>query len=130
MATTTAGNIFESSMHLQGERATESAHRKIELQSPADYTYLIANVTQNVRDKINKNHPQKAAPEGQKDEVRERVEQIMDEHIRGTFDMAKHSISINGMDSKEMEGELAKAQEGEGQLFALSEHGQITLTVM
>ena len=35
--------IFESD--IEGTRATASAHRKIELQSPADLTYLIANVS-------------------------------------------------------------------------------------
>ena len=36
------------------------------------------------------------------------------QYIRNTFSAAKDSISINGMDSREMEAELAKAQEGEG----------------
>jgi kinetochor protein Mis14/NSL1 len=35
------------------------------------------------------------------------------QYIRNTFNAAKDSISINGMDSREMEAELAKAQEGE-----------------
>jgi kinetochor protein Mis14/NSL1 len=35
-------------------------------------------------------------------------------YIRDTFGAAKASMSINGMDAKEMEAELAKAQEGEG----------------
>ena len=36
------------------------------------------------------------------------------QYIRNTFNSAKDNISVNGMDSKEMEAELAKAQEGEG----------------
>lgn len=36
------------------------------------------------------------------------------QYIRNTFNSAKDSISINGMDSREMERELEKAQEGEG----------------
>ena len=38
----------------------------------------------------------------------------MEQYIRNTFGAAKGSISINGMDSKELEAELAKAQDGEG----------------
>lgn len=36
------------------------------------------------------------------------------QYIKTTFAGASNSISINGMDSAEMEAELAKAQEGEG----------------
>ena len=36
------------------------------------------------------------------------------QYIRNTFNAAKNSMSINGMDSREMDAELAKAQEGEG----------------
>ncbi|KAI7106747.1 hypothetical protein KC352_g36860, partial [Hortaea werneckii] len=35
------------------------------------------------------------------------------QYIRNTFNAAKNSMSINGMDSREMDAELAKAQEGE-----------------
>ncbi|TKA30341.1 hypothetical protein B0A50_02568 [Salinomyces thailandicus] len=105
-------NIFETSLAPQGQRATETAHRKIELQSPADLTYLIANVSRAAREKLDKHLPPDAAPEGE-DAMRKRVEQLVDEYIRNTFGMAKDSMTINGMDSKEMEAELAKAQEGE-----------------
>ncbi|KAI7170894.1 hypothetical protein D0869_10205 [Hortaea werneckii] len=105
-------NIFESSFAPQGQRATEAAHRKIELQSPADLTYLIANVSRAAREKIDKHLPPDAAPEGE-DAMRRRVEQLVEEYIRNTFNAAKNSMSINGMDSREMDAELAKAQEGE-----------------
>lgn len=42
------------------------------------------------------------------------------QYIRNTFDAAKDSMSINGMDSGEMETELAKAQAGEGMFKAES----------
>jgi len=105
-------NIFESAFAPQGQRATEAAHRKIELQSPADLTYLIANVSRAAREKIDKHLPPDAAPEGE-DAMRKRVEQLVEEYIRNTFNAAKNSMSINGMDSREMDAELAKAQEGE-----------------
>ncbi|KAK3703047.1 hypothetical protein LTR37_014658 [Vermiconidia calcicola] len=105
-------NIFESNVPLQGERATGVAHRKIELQSPADLTYLIVNVTKAAREKVDRHLPPDAAPLGE-DAMRKRVEQLVDDYIRNTFNSAKDNISVNGMDSKEMEAELEKAQEGE-----------------
>lgn len=71
-------NIFESSAPQQGQRATESVYRKIELQAPADLTYLIANISRAARDKIDKHLPPDAAPEGD-DAMRRRVEQLVDE---------------------------------------------------
>lgn len=106
-------NIFESNVPQDGVRATESAHRKIELQSPADLTYLIANVTKAAQEKIDQHLPPDAAPAGE-DAMRKRVEQLVDEYIRTTFNAAKDNITINGMDTREIEEELAKAQEGEG----------------
>ncbi|KAF2206376.1 hypothetical protein CERZMDRAFT_115745 [Cercospora zeae-maydis SCOH1-5] len=105
-------NIFESNVPQDGVRATESAHRKIELQSPADLTYLIANVTKAAQEKIDQHLPPDAAPAGE-DAMRKRVEQLVDEYIRTTFNAAKDNITINGMDTREIEEELAKAQEGE-----------------
>ncbi|KAK4498429.1 hypothetical protein PRZ48_011087 [Zasmidium cellare] len=107
-----AANIYETDAPQNGERATENTHRKVELQSPADLTYLIANVSRAAREKIDRHLPPDAAPEGE-DAMRRRVEQLVDDYIRNTFNSAKDSISINGMDSREMERELEKAQEGE-----------------
>lgn len=118
MALATA-NIFESNGQIQGDRATENAHRKIELQAPADLTYLIANVNRAAREKIDKHLPPDATPEGE-DAMRKRVEQLVDDYIRSTFHAAKDNMTINGMDSKEMDAELAKAQEGEGESIAAS----------
>jgi kinetochor protein Mis14/NSL1 len=39
------------------------------------------------------------------------------QYIRNTFNAAKDSICINGMDRQELEAEIAKAQEGEGRRF-------------
>ncbi|KAI6883028.1 hypothetical protein KC363_g4964 [Hortaea werneckii] len=120
-------NIFESAFAPQGQRATEAAHRKIELQSPADLTYLIANVSRAAREKIDKHLPPDAAPEGE-DAMRKRVEQLVEEYIRNTFNAAKNSMSINGMDSREMDAELAKAQEGEGTVDLTTKPKHLDLT--
>lgn len=71
-------NIFESNEPQQGQRATENAHRRIELQSPQDLTYLVANVSQAARTKIDTHLPPDAAPEGE-DAMRTRVEQLVDD---------------------------------------------------
>jgi hypothetical protein len=109
-------NIFESDNILAGTRATETAHRKIELQSPADLTYLIANVSRAAREKIDKHLPPDAAPEGQEDEMRKRVETLVDEYIRNVFSGAKSSLSVNGMEVGEMEEVMGRVREGEGKL--------------
>ena len=109
-------SIFDST-HPQpaGERATTTAHRKIELQSPADLTYLIANVSRAARARLDKHLPPDAAATD--DEMRVRVEGLVQEYIRETFGAAKGSMEINGMDSGEMEAELAKGREGEGEFL-------------
>lgn len=74
-------NIFESAAPLQnGQRATESTHRKIELQSPEDLTYLIANVTRAAREKLDRHLPPDAVAGGKgEDAMRKRVEELVDE---------------------------------------------------
>lgn len=107
-------NIFESTNALAGTRATESAHRKIELQSPADLTYLIANVSRAAREKIDKHLPPDAAPDGKEDEMRNRVEELVDGYIKNVFVGAKSSMSVNGMEVGEMEDVMGRIGDGEG----------------
>ena len=47
--------------------------------------------------------------------LRLKLADCVSQYIRNTFNAAKDNMSINGMDSREMEAEVAKAQEGEGQ---------------
>ncbi|KAK8227423.1 hypothetical protein IWZ00DRAFT_547215 [Phyllosticta capitalensis] len=75
----------------------EAAHRRVELQAPADLAYLIANVKRAARQKIDLHLPPSAAPEGGEDVLRRRVEELVDEYIRSTFASARHGISINGL---------------------------------
>ena len=56
----------------------DTAHRKIELQSPADLAYLESNVRLAARQKIDRDLPVSAAPEGE-DRLRRRVEELVDE---------------------------------------------------
>ncbi|KAK7509990.1 uncharacterized protein IWZ02DRAFT_472383 [Phyllosticta citriasiana] len=80
----------------------ETAHRRVELQSPADLAYLVANVKRAARQKIDLHLPPSAAPEGGEDVLRRRVEELVDEYIRNTFASARHGISINGMPPEDM----------------------------
>ena len=70
------GNIFESNEPQQGERATENAHRKLELQSPQDLAYLVAAAQREALKKLDKHFPPDAAPEGE-DEMRKRIAELV-----------------------------------------------------
>jgi kinetochor protein Mis14/NSL1 len=100
---------------LAGPRATASAHRKVELQAPADLAYLIANVSRAARAKIDTHLPPDAAPESGEDALRRRVEALVEEYIRKTFEGAKEGMEINGMGAGEMEEVLKRVGEGEGE---------------
>lgn len=53
--------------------------RKIELQSPADFTYLFANVTNTAREKLDLHLPLSANNNDTPDPMRERVQELVDE---------------------------------------------------
>ncbi|KAL4892116.1 Mis14-domain-containing protein [Aspergillus ambiguus] len=74
-------------------------HRKIELQSPADFTYLYANTVALSRQKLDLHFPPSANQTDGPDPMRERVRELVDEFIRRTFTTAATSVSINGLDS-------------------------------
>lgn len=54
-------------------------HRKIELQSPADFTYLYANTVALSRAKLDLHLPPSANPNDGPDPMRERVRELVDE---------------------------------------------------
>ncbi|PLB40867.1 uncharacterized protein BDW47DRAFT_123396 [Aspergillus candidus] len=74
-------------------------HRRIELQSPADLTYLHANTVSLSRQKLDLHLPPSATGDDEPDPMRERVRELVDEFISRTFSTASTSISINGLDS-------------------------------
>ncbi|GAB1194776.1 hypothetical protein APSETT444_004026 [Aspergillus pseudonomiae] len=57
----------------------ESMHRKIELQAPADFTYLYGNTVALSRQKLDLHLPPSANPEDGPDPMRERVRELVDE---------------------------------------------------
>ncbi|KGO42209.1 Kinetochore Mis14 [Penicillium expansum] len=74
-------------------------YRKVELQSPADFTYLYANTVALSRRKLDLYFPPSATDNDTPDPMRERVRELIDEYINKTFESASSSISINGIDS-------------------------------
>ncbi|KAJ5748924.1 uncharacterized protein N7511_010620 [Penicillium nucicola] len=74
-------------------------HRKIELQSPADFIYLYTNTVALARRKLDLNLPPSAIDNETPDPMRERVRELVDDYINTTFETASSSISINGLDS-------------------------------
>ena len=62
-----------------------SDHRKIELQAPADLTYLLTNIRQAAREKLDLAMPPSAAPEGKEDAFRMRVEELVHEVCLSTL---------------------------------------------
>ncbi|KAK4218413.1 putative kinetochore protein [Rhypophila decipiens] len=75
------------------------SHRRIELQAPEDFSYLINNVRRAAADSINAAFPPvpDGHDDGHEDELRVRIEQMVDEYITKTFTYAAPNISINGL---------------------------------
>ncbi|KAL3426286.1 hypothetical protein PVAG01_03077 [Phlyctema vagabunda] len=95
-------------------------YRKIELQSPEDLQYLIANVRRVADERIEKDLPPLALPAGQKDELKGRVEELVHDYITRVFTSASPNISINGLDvnpSIVSSSASEKATETEVQVF-------------
>ncbi|TPX18202.1 uncharacterized protein E0L32_002711 [Thyridium curvatum] len=76
---------------------TNTAHRKIELQSPEDFTYLINNVRRAAADSLREAFPQVEEGAGEKDELHTRIEELVNEYIRQTFTLASPNLTINGL---------------------------------
>ncbi|KAH7029248.1 uncharacterized protein B0I36DRAFT_325336 [Microdochium trichocladiopsis] len=71
--------------------------RKIELQAPDDLAYLLANVRRAAAQRIDEAFP---AVEGaqEEDELRSRIEELVEQYITKTFTLAGPNLSINGLD--------------------------------
>ncbi|KAK5099055.1 hypothetical protein LTR70_001205 [Exophiala xenobiotica] len=114
MAQTTAGDLTKHPNPIPNAH-----HRKIELQSHADLTYLQQNLAQAAREKLDLHFPlsaKQAAPaevitlggapqptEAEKpdeeDPLRRHVRQLVDQFLQQTYTSAAHSISVNGIDA-------------------------------
>ncbi|RYP04233.1 hypothetical protein DL765_010258 [Monosporascus sp. GIB2] len=72
-------------------------HRKIELQAPEDLSYLVANVRRAAAAHVNEAFPPVDGAQGGDDELRTRIEELVDEYIAKTFALAAPNLSINGL---------------------------------
>ncbi|KAK3400535.1 hypothetical protein B0T20DRAFT_494381 [Sordaria brevicollis] len=78
---------------------SSTVHRRIELQSPEDFTYLIDNVRRAAADSINAAFPpvDSAREDDEEDELRVRIEGLVNDYITKTFTLVAPNISINGL---------------------------------
>ncbi|XXH01747.1 26S proteasome regulatory subunit 6B [Hypoxylon texense] len=77
----------------------EEAQRKIELQAPDDLSYLLANVRRAAAARLDEAFPpvDGADAAAGDDELRTRIEKLVDEYITKTFTLAIPNLSINGL---------------------------------
>lgn len=74
----------------------ETHHRKIDLQSPSDLTYLLNNIKAAAQEKLDLAIPPSAAPEGE-DAYRTKVEELVQEVLHdAVFFRRVHDIVLKG----------------------------------
>ncbi|KAI2603549.1 uncharacterized protein GGS25DRAFT_511849 [Hypoxylon fragiforme] len=79
-----------------------AAHRKIELQAHEDLAYLLANVRRAAAARIDEAFPPVDGADagvrgGEGDELRTRIEELVNQYITNTFTLAVPNLSINGL---------------------------------
>ncbi|KAI4728222.1 hypothetical protein E4T49_03888 [Aureobasidium sp. EXF-10728] len=93
----------------------ETTHRKIELQSPLDLTYLHNNAILCAREKLDLHFPPSAAPASASDDtLKSRVEDLVSVYLDRVFSDAKANLAINGLEGEDMDTAL-KMAEGKGE---------------
>lgn len=86
-----------------------SLHRRIDLQSPLDLSYLLHNARASARAKIDLHLPLQPLQatdgnaDGAGDEMRRTVERKVDAYIEETFEMVKKGVVVNGIDGESVE---------------------------
>ncbi|KAI1634527.1 hypothetical protein F4809DRAFT_618105 [Biscogniauxia mediterranea] len=91
-----------------------SQHRKIELQAPEDLAYLLANVRRAAAARLDEAFPPVDGAQGE-DELRTRIEALVEEYITQTFTLAAPNLSINGLP---VEPSQFLSPSGDGSSFA------------
>lgn len=71
-------------------RMGAQGYRKIELQSPADFTYLYTNAVALSRQKLDLNFPPLATDDDTPDPMRERVQELVNEVSQALILQSKH----------------------------------------
>lgn len=80
----------------------ETAHRRIDLQSPADLAHLERAASAAAAAKLDLHLPPSTA--GGEDELRVAVESLVNEFVARTWRGARMSVSVNGIDLPATEG--------------------------
>lgn len=75
----------------------ESEHRKIELQSPADLTFLTSQLRTAARQKLDLHLPP-VNDSSEPDELRRHVEELVDAFVAQMLNGIRKNVSINGID--------------------------------
>ena len=79
----------------------DSHHRKIDLQSPADLTYLHTSIKHSAQQKLDLAIPASATPANDpNDSFRPQVQQLIQDYITQTLTLALPSLAINGLDAE------------------------------
>ncbi|KAG8670097.1 hypothetical protein FPOAC2_09436 [Fusarium poae] len=81
---------------MDSESVVSQVQRKIELQAPEDLSYLIANVRRAATERLNEAFPPVEGADGE-DELRNQIEELVNEYIDKTFSLASPNLSINGL---------------------------------
>ncbi|KAM0555929.1 hypothetical protein ACHAPJ_005908 [Fusarium lateritium] len=81
---------------MDSESVVSQVQRKIELQTPDDLSYLIANVRRAAAEQLNAAFPVVEGNDGD-DELRIQIEKLVNEYIDKTFSLASPNLSINGL---------------------------------
>ncbi|KAL8800256.1 MAG: hypothetical protein Q9200_007303, partial [Gallowayella weberi] len=75
-------------------------HRRIDLQSPADLSYLHTNIKQSAQQKLDLAIPPSANPTTEPDSFRPQVQQLVHEYITQTLTLALPSLAVNGLEAE------------------------------
>ncbi|KAF2650949.1 hypothetical protein K491DRAFT_696850 [Lophiostoma macrostomum CBS 122681] len=76
----------------------DSEHRKIELQSPGDLSYLQSQIRNAARQKLDLHLPAVASDTAEPDDLRRKTEELVDAFVTRVLDGMRRNIAINGID--------------------------------
>jgi kinetochor protein Mis14/NSL1 len=76
----------------------DSEHRKIELQSPGDLTYIQSQIRTAARQKLDLHLPSVSSDAAEPDDLRRKTEELVDAFVNRVLEGMRGNIAINGMD--------------------------------
>ena len=90
--------LFSPTHHTQSRSTMDSSHRKIELQSPSDLSYLTSQIRTTARQKLDLHLPPVTSSTAEPDDLRRSVEDLVDAFVAQVLRGMRQNISINGID--------------------------------